>query len=694
LLTVVLAGLTIVGDECGVARAGGAVRRPLTSGPAPPFDEAGYWAIADRLQARFEPLWSERDGRYRAVGGGCETMINALELLTHSVAARAGVGGRVRNDARARQIARTLVSPPVFIAHSPPRSANGTSLHAPGWSSSMSGGTGDAHEVFDAEIVDGLVAAWRARRELDLPVSTARLIAARIHSVARSRFWRWPAGARNQINWYALIYAADATVSGRPRAIATPMRRQLARFLRGIVDHPRGTAGNLGPSLRFHYVPEGPVNDPRNVESTEYANIALSFARFYHQARRAGMRAPAPAGRALLRAWVRRVLAGGWTHAGYLNWDSGLGFDRWHQAKKLGLTQQALLGVAQARELQPTAAWGRWAKWLLDRSLAWYARQPTRIGGFPDAVFFGLSEVPQSVGSAALAAARVQANAARAIEAGLGRKPAAVPPALYAYDPDIGRLAVTTHAYNTAIVAVNQRAFPYGGIELARLFDGEQRVAANVGGTGAAAFGVRVRDAAGRPVLSSQTARAAVDPAVTPLRLTRAPSGIGAPAGSRRPRAYAGRFTKLEATGSVAAPRARVTATHRFTPREIATTWTVARRRGAGPLSADVQFPSWGADARVVAVLRDGTRRRLGGRALPLAKVDRFEVESERSGYAVIPLVRPARAVATLRRPAPQSSQPSPGPTLVVAVARRARFRHVRFAARIVPGLSHTIPPD
>ena len=36
------------------------------------------------------------------------------------------------------------------------------------------------------------------------------------------------------------------------------------------------------------------------------------------------------------------------------------------------------------------------------------------------------------------------------------------PPALYAFDPDIGRLAITTPTYNTAIIAVNQRAFHLG----------------------------------------------------------------------------------------------------------------------------------------------------------------------------------------------------------------------------------------
>jgi hypothetical protein len=461
------------------------------------------------------------------------------------------------------------------------------------------------------------------------------------------------------------------------------MRRQLERFLRGVERPPAGGAGNLGPSLRFHYLPDDDVNDPRNVESTEYANIVLSYARFYGQARAAGMPRPARADLTLLRQWTSRVIAGGWTHAGYLNWDSGLGFARWHQAKKLGLTQQALLGVAQSPELQPSRAWGAWAKWMLDRSLAWYASQRGGEGGFADAVFFGLSEVPQGVSSAALGAVRVQANAARAVEAGLGRMRAAEPPALYAFDPDIGRLAITTPAYNTAIVAVNQRAFPYGGIELARLFDSGQHVLANVGGTGDAAFGVRVRDAAGRALLSSQTARAAVDPRITPLHLTRAPSGVGATAASRRPRAYAGPFTALDATGSVASEQVRVSVAHHFTARDITTTWTIAARRGAGPLHADVQFPSWGRRTAVVAVLRDDSRTGVG--SVRLADVARFEVGS---GYTVVPLARPAGAVATLVRPASQSSQPHPGPTLVVRIPRVTRLR---FAARIFPELSRTV---
>jgi len=171
-----------------------------------------------------------------------------------------------------------------------------------------------------------------------------------------------------------------------------------------------------------------------NVDSAEYANIVLSFSRFYGQARRAGMRPLGGRERTLLRQWVARAMAGYWTHAGYLNWDSGLGFDRWHQAKKLGLAQQALIGIAQTPELQPSPACGRWAKWTLDRGLSWYASRPASLGGHPDPVLFGLSQVAQSVSSARLAAARMQANAARAAAAGLGRMAGEAPPPLYAYD--------------------------------------------------------------------------------------------------------------------------------------------------------------------------------------------------------------------------------------------------------------------
>ena len=165
-----------------------------------------------------------------------------------------------------------------------------------------------------------------------------------------------------------------------------------------------------------------------NVDSAEYANIVLGFTRFYNQARAAGMPPLTAPHKALLGQWIERAVAGYWTHGGYMNWDSGLGFKRWHQAKKLGLTQQALIGIAPSPTLLRDAQWGAWAKYMLDRGFAFYDRTALRDGGLADPVFFDVHKVSQVASDARLAAARMAANAARAIDAGLGRA-AASPPA-------------------------------------------------------------------------------------------------------------------------------------------------------------------------------------------------------------------------------------------------------------------------
>ncbi len=235
-----------------------------------------------------------------------------------------------------------------------------------------------------------------------------------------------------------------------------------------------------------------------------------------------------------MREWVRRALAGYWTHAGYLNWDTGMGFLRWHQRKKVGLAHGALIGIAAEPELAPSPRWSGWAKWMLDRGLRDYVALSEREDRVPAALAYGVHAVPEPRRMAYLAAARYAANAVKALEAGLGRRPASAPPALYSFDPDTGRLAVTTPAYNTAIVAANQKAHPYGGVEIARLFDARQEVAANVGGTGVNAFGIHVRDRSGRLLLRTQYGKRS---GRAPLELVRAPRGVGASTTAREQRA-------------------------------------------------------------------------------------------------------------------------------------------------------------
>src|SRR3954447_22715193 len=136
------------------------------------YDDAGYLAYADRMQTRLDGLWNEQRGRYEPGAGGVDALVNSLELLTHSVAAQAGHVGPARNDHRARRIARALVSPPVFIERRPSHPPAGSQVHAPGWSNAMDSSNAGQHLVFDAEIVDGLVHAWKARRALGLSDET------------------------------------------------------------------------------------------------------------------------------------------------------------------------------------------------------------------------------------------------------------------------------------------------------------------------------------------------------------------------------------------------------------------------------------------------------------------------------------------------------------------------------------------
>ena len=117
--------------------------------PGPALDDAGYRSIADRLVLRLTPLWDERLERYEPGPGATTSQINADLLLVHASAARAGHTGPSRQDARARAAARYLTSPEIWRGF------------WPGWR------PGDAramHPVFQAEVAEGLAAAYRARR--------------------------------------------------------------------------------------------------------------------------------------------------------------------------------------------------------------------------------------------------------------------------------------------------------------------------------------------------------------------------------------------------------------------------------------------------------------------------------------------------------------------------------------------------
>ena len=660
--------------------------------PQPPYGRADYWAFADWLQPYFDPLWVPEKRLYGSGNSSVGRIYhNSLLLTTHAIAALTGHDGPTRNDERARILAQRLCDSPPWSELTLPSEPD-PQFHTPGWVESL--GTRDAamDKSIDPKVAEALMYAWRARDVLGLPKQTTDLIADRISRCAHGPFFRYPSVRLNQINWNCELYAHTATVTGDTELLRLDYRAQVERFSEGIRRRLQpGGSPNLGPGYRFHYLPGAKPWHPYNLDSAEYASETCHFVMHYEAALRSGMQPIAPEYLTLLRAWIEHVVYAYWTHGGYLNWDTGYGFKRWHAGRTWALAQQGLLAIATSPRFHNASDLGAWAKYFFDRGLQLFERLSVAAPdgrGIAPANLYDVAVQPLGLSIREMFAARMQANAARAVALGLAKLPATEPPSLYSFDGDIGRLAVTTPAYNTTVLAVNQHAFPYGGIELARLYDGDQRVVANVGGRPLASFGVLVRDGSANEVLLSQRGRNEL-PQNPPLELLRTPRGPVRRAKPYPRRPYGGPFQTLVARGRRESREAAVETVHRFKRTHIETRWTVIRRRRKGRLTADVLFPSWGRDAKIEAVLVNGRRitlaeKGVGARRAWMRDIAYFYLAGEDSGYVVV-LTDGRRGLAHILRPKRQSSAPRPGPTLALQIARQARFKRTSLTVRIAP---------
>jgi hypothetical protein len=622
----------------------------------PPLSNADYWAFADRIMSHLDSWWDAGRGAYILKGTPSVRVSSAL-LLAHAVAAQRGHRGPTRHDARARVLVDRLTSPPAWLG------AGGAGALTTCWSRDLDR-VKRQHASLEPKVAEALAWAWRARVPLGLSAAAVRRIERTVTKCARSRAWR-RVRVSNQINWNAELYAAAATVSGRAGLLRHEYRRQLAAFAAHIARPAAGMAtANLGAGYQFHYDPRDPDTAAVNLDSPEYANITVHAIAHYDEALRHGMRPLPASSMRRMQGWVTRLLAGSWTHAGYLNWDTGKGRRRWHSAQYWAFAQQGLLAIAASPRFWRHRAYGRWAKALFDRGLALYQRRADANGGLAPKHMFGVHALMEEFDCFC---ARMVANAARAVALDLGSRPSQDPPPLFAYDPDTGRLAVTTPRYSTAIVPDDRGAFAYGGIDPARLFGPGQTVAANVGGVPPAAFGVVVSSPAGREWLASQHSRTGR------LRVT-------GPRHRRPP--YAGPFRVVTARGSVARGGVRISATHRFRATSIVSRWRVTCR-GRCRYRVRVHFPTWG-KATITAIRRDGTRLRLlpGAPRVPLADVAALELGR---GYRVVPLERPSGATLSAVRVARQPTNPHPGPTLRAELVRHGAFHQRALAVRIVP---------
>ena len=548
------------------------------------------------------------------------------------------------------------------------------------------------HITVDPKVARALYYAWRAREQLKLPPATVARLVARVRAVAFSPFFRYPNIRLNQINFAAELHACAASMTGDATLLRRDYRSQLGRFLDGAEALGEAVA-DREPRAELQLPPQPVRSAPATARTSSRPSTRTSCWTSSTTTSRRG----APAWRrsrrarpATLRAWVKRALPAYWTHSGYLNWDTGLYLYRWHLSRYWAWSCQGLLAIASSQNFvnAATSAAGRstssTARWRCTSASASAGdRRPPRAGQLS---LYGIttkfSEGPH------FELARFQALAAEAVLRASARRPSEEPPPLYAFDPLIGRLTVTTPSYNTALVAVSNGAFPYGGIELARLYDASQRVVSHIGGRAPAGFGLVVRAPGSKIVAASQRARGCFTPAAA-----RPPAAVASGAihrGTRYPpRPYAGRFAVLEAEGF-----AKQEGIH------FHSNLPVPRRPDRDRLEGDAQpqRPALGrgaapelGDAVLNVTLKSGQRSSSATRPTgPGSTCPRSTTSTSTEAGSRAATSR-SRA---LRRPGhspsccgvgKQSSNPRPGPSIAVRLAPRAGGPRSRSRSRSHP---------
>ena len=177
-------------------------------------------------------------------------------------------------------------------------------------------------------------------------------------------------------------------------------------------------------------------------------------------------------------------------------------------------------------------------------------------------------------------------------------------------------------------------------------------------------------------------------PGVRPLTLTKAPRGAGAISSAAVGRAYAGPFSDLRATGAMSA-RGAADARHaplhaRLDPDELDRDPAVRQRAATPPTCCS---RAAGGRARVG---RRGAARRLardGRLEADPARVGRVPVGAQRAQRLRrrAPVTRPAGAGVHVIRAVAQSSDPKPGPTAAIQIARAQRFSRAALTVRLTP---------
>ena len=439
---------------------------------------------------------------------GVGVIYNAALLTVHAVAAEAGHKGRARNDARARLLVDRLCA---RRRSSSARGARaGKMFHSPGWVGEPGRVRLDAGQVDRPEGRRGPArAAWRARDVLGARRRDGG--AARgLHRPRRARpLLPLPERAAEPDQLARRAVRPRGARHRHPELLRGDYRAQLRRFVpasggRCATTGRRTSAEPTGSTTCPHFPGDDPL-EPRLAPSTRTSRCTSLPAYDDGAGRRDGAAARAPTCGSCAPGSSARCSATGCT-TGMLSWDTGLGVARWMKAKTWAYAQQGLLTIARAGPSTTTRATAPWAKHLFDRGARAVRgdarrRRHARLSRRRTCTASTVAHQTHRRRARVLGAdgGERRARGDRRARPDAGARAAAVLRVRRGRRAARGQHA----ALRDRVVTQNRGAFPYGGVELARLFDCRGPAGRRPRRARPAAFGIVVRGGGRR--LATQT---------------------------------------------------------------------------------------------------------------------------------------------------------------------------------------------
>ncbi len=550
------------------------------------------WKLGDDIGLRVDGRWNAARGVYVNERGFPDTRLNTLLLQLHSMAALAGHNGTIRHDDRIEPMVRVLTQPPVLVLRNLRPRQIGHFPHAPAWTPAIGEDPEQAvlHPSIDTSVVRALTAAWRARTVINMDPAVSDRIAQVMVELAQSPFYRAPSRALNQINWHAEVYSAALEVAGYT-AVLKDYREQLMWFADYAQrDAYPGGSPNLTSGGGFRYLPNRKKSAQLNqVETTEYGNLALSALGMYQAAIRAGMPPLPQAELATLQEWSRHMLLGSWTHAGYPNWDTGLGTKRRHLRQYWAWSLDGLMTASGPDALLGYPKQRAYARSIAQHGIALYLAtawtpEMSQVGGpLPTKTSFDAPNgFTTGSGNELIGPLRFAVLDA-SLDGRFQDVGPDLPPNWMAHDQETGRFAFSTPVYNGAVLPT-RAGQSQGGIEPVRLFDAEMHPLTALGGRGTGSLGLSL--------VQDGVVRLDTEPASPTRQSTRDVRLVG------KPEDTSSSFgSSMEVTANASSTTGRIELRHRLTTNGIDTTYRLVRIAKRTQIA--VRVPVWGQTSKL-----------------------------------------------------------------------------------------------